>query len=105
MHRQGRQFSRSQNEEGYNVARLRIHVERSIGRLRIFKILQFLENSLVPDLNKILIVLAYTVNNLPPLFKEESEPEETVEDVDEITDYFQTMSDFIIDLENDTEDN
>ena len=39
-----------------------VHVERAIARLKIFKILAFVRQDLYPYINKILVILSYTVN-------------------------------------------
>ena len=38
-------------------------MERAIARLKIFKILSFIKHDLYPYINKILVILAYTVNS------------------------------------------
>ena len=68
--RQGRQFDQAQNSATYEVASLRIHVERGIVRLKQFGILQFVEHHLYQHVDKIIHVLAYLCNNLPPLINE-----------------------------------
>ena len=74
----GRQFSRQENEECYNVASLRIHVERSINRMKYFKILKLLENSLFVHIDKILLCIAHICNHMPLLIREKNEdPDET----------------------------
>jgi hypothetical protein len=65
-----RQFSEKENADCYNVAQVRIHVERAIGRMKHFKILQFLEHSLFQKIDKILVCIGYLVNHLPPLIKD-----------------------------------
>ena len=64
-----RQFTPHENEDLYNVARNRGHVERSIEKLKNFKILSSIAHYLYPYINKILLVLAYVVNNIDPIFK------------------------------------
>ena len=62
-----RPFSSQENTDGYNCSKLRIHVERAIARMKVFKILKFLDHSLLPKINKILLCIAYIVNHFPPL--------------------------------------
>ncbi len=62
-----RQFSSSENDSCYRIASLRIHVERAIQRMKIFRILSFLENSLIPSIDMILVVVSHSVNYSPPL--------------------------------------
>jgi hypothetical protein len=64
------QFSEADNKHCYNVASVRIHVERAIGRMKQFKVLHFLENSLLPDIDRILVSISYICNDFPPLIKE-----------------------------------
>ncbi|TRY70896.1 hypothetical protein TCAL_04850, partial [Tigriopus californicus] len=49
------QLSEKQNRDGYQCSALRIHVEREIQRLKMFRILQFCEQTLLPDIDKILV--------------------------------------------------
>ena len=65
--RGGRQFTQQQNREGYNISSLRIHVECAISRMKNFAILQFLEHSLYKHIDMILHIVAFLVNNFPPL--------------------------------------
>ena len=65
-----RQFSEFENSEGYKCSRLRIHVERAIARMKVFKVLKFLDHSLLPRINKLLACIAYIVNHFPPLIQE-----------------------------------
>ena len=67
----GKQFSKEENEECYQVASLRIHVERSINRMKWFRILKSLENSLFPHIDQILLCIAHICNHLPHLIRED----------------------------------
>ena len=67
--RGNRQFSESENKEGYKCSSLRIHVERAIRRLKYFQILTFLTNDLVPHMDKLIVVIAFICNNMPDLIK------------------------------------
>ena len=67
--RGNRQFSESENKEGYKCSSLRIHVERAIRRLKYFQILTFLSNDLVPHMDKLIVVIAFLCNNMPDLIK------------------------------------
>jgi hypothetical protein len=64
------QFSTDENVEGYKCARVRIHVERVIGRMKTFQILQFLPYNLLPYIDKIMTVIAFIYNNMPDMIKE-----------------------------------
>ncbi len=64
-----RQFSDSENSEGFKCSSLRIHVERAIRRLKYFNILSFLTTDLIPHIDKINVVIAFLCNNMPELIK------------------------------------
>ncbi len=64
------QFSTDENVEGYKCARVRIHVERVIGRMKSFQVLQFLPYYLLRQVDKILTVIAFLHNNMPEMIKE-----------------------------------
>jgi hypothetical protein len=64
-----RQFSESENIEGYLCSALRIHVERAIRRLKYFNILSFLTTDLVPYIDKIFVVISFLCNNMPELVR------------------------------------
>ena len=64
-----RQFSNSENEKGYKCASVRIHVERAIARMKYFKILKYLDHSLLAKIDKILICVAFICNNFPDLIQ------------------------------------
>jgi hypothetical protein len=64
-----RQFSESENNEGYKCSSLCIHVERAIRRLKYFQILTFLTNDLVPHMDKLIVENAFLCNNIADLIK------------------------------------
>ena len=64
------QFTREEVLEGYNIASVRIHVERCIQRVRIFKVLDFVPVKLMPHIDKIMYVACILANNKEPLIKE-----------------------------------
>ena len=66
----GQQFTEQENIDCYNIASVRIHVERAIARLKQFEILKKLENSLLQHVHKILVCIAFTANNFAPLIKQ-----------------------------------
>ena len=76
--RQHRQFNDEQNKSCYKVARLRIHVERCIARLKTFGIMRSINHHLYPYMDKLLVILASVINNMPDLISEDEnhEPEE-----------------------------
>ena len=73
--RQKQQFSGPQNQDCYRIASVRIHVERAIARLKQFMVLQFLPHDLYKYINKILLILAFIVNNFNPLIADDEENE------------------------------
>jgi hypothetical protein len=80
-----RQFSNFENEEGYKIASVRILVERAISRMKYFNILKFLDHSLLPKIDKILVCISFTCNNFPDLIKsEENELGEKIQSDTEI---------------------
>lgn len=57
------QFSQHENKTGYEIAKVRIHVERAIERIKRFDILhQHLQNDLVPQIDKIVTILCFIAN-------------------------------------------
>ena len=64
-----RQFSESENNQGYKCSALRIHVEQAIRRMKYFQILSFLATDLIPQIDKIIVVIAFLCNNMPELIK------------------------------------
>ena len=83
--RGGLQFSDPQNEEGYKVARLRIHIERAIQRMKVFQVLNFCPHYLRPVADKMLRVIAFIANNGNPLIAEDVEdvPDDNPQQPDE----------------------
>nr|XP_054922664.1 uncharacterized protein LOC126523280 [Dermacentor andersoni] len=66
----GGQMSEEAMDSTYKIAAVRIHVERVIQRLKIYKILSNrLPLSLVPHMSKVLSVCAALVNMQPPIVK------------------------------------
>ena len=83
--RQNRQLNQKERKENLKTARKRVHVERGIERLRRFDIMKFLRHTQYKHFNKILIVLAFTVNNFGPLIRDKNcMYEEEVEKEDDI---------------------
>jgi hypothetical protein len=68
-----KQFTQEQLEDTQKIASVRIHVERVIQRLKIFRILTHrFEYSLLPHVNKILRVCAALVNLSAPILRSTS---------------------------------
>ncbi|KAK3093074.1 hypothetical protein FSP39_010734 [Pinctada imbricata] len=66
----GKRLTPAQIQRTREIAKLRIHVERAIQRLKCFRILSgILPLSLKPLANKILVIAAFLCNLAPPLVK------------------------------------
>ena len=74
-----KQFNEQENQLGYNIASVCIHVEHLIQHLKLFHILDKIEWNLLPHLDDILIVISYCVNHFPPLIK--AKTDENIEDL------------------------
>ena len=64
-----RQFTEDQNRECYGIASARIHVERTIGRLKQFEILNFVRRNIVDSLDQIIVIIAFITNCSNDLIK------------------------------------
>lgn len=69
----GRQFSQSENDEGYQIASVRVHVERAIGRLKQFMVLDFLPSHMLKYIVKLLVIIAGLCNLMPDLINQDNE--------------------------------
>jgi DDE superfamily endonuclease/Helix-turn-helix of DDE superfamily endonuclease len=65
-----KQFSEHENKSGYQIASVRIHVERCIARLKVFKILNFLPTHMLPYIDKILVIISFINNCSPDLIRQ-----------------------------------
>lgn len=65
----GSQFSPEEVEETYAVASVRIHVERSIQRVKLFKILDKIPRELLPYIDKIIHMACVLANLQKPILK------------------------------------
>ena len=64
------QFSQVENKTGYEIAKVRIHVERAIERIKRFDILhRHLQSDLVPQIDKIVTILCFIANLNDDLIK------------------------------------
>lgn len=66
--RGGRQFTKNEND-CYRIASVRIHIERCIQRMKIFRILNFLPLHLISSIDKILIIISFICNCRPDLIR------------------------------------
>ena len=74
-----KQFTKAEVKEGQTIARVRIHVERAIQRIKRFKILRNeIPLTLHGSVNQIWTVCCMLCNFLPPLINPETQ--DTVED-------------------------
>ncbi|XP_044584401.1 uncharacterized protein LOC123264932 [Cotesia glomerata] len=64
------QFTPEEVDETYNIASVRIHIERVNQRIKDFRILSKVPNSLFPHIDEIVFVICALVNVQKPLFKE-----------------------------------
>lgn len=64
------QFSCEEVLHGYSIASVRIHDgERSIQRIKVFKILEHINIKLIPHMDKIMYVACVLANNKEPLIR------------------------------------
>ena len=61
------QFTPEEVLEGYSIASVRIHVERAIQRIKIYRILSHVNVELLPHLDKVVYVSSILANNKEPL--------------------------------------
>ncbi len=74
-----RQFSSAENKEAYQCAKVRIHVERCIERLKRFEIMTFVPYFQLPHMDKILACICFTCNCFPDLIQENAMDNEVIE--------------------------
>lgn len=67
-----RQFTTQQNRDCYEVAKVRIHVERAIRRLKYFEVLNFVPSLMLPKVDKIFVIVSFFANFFNDLIHEES---------------------------------
>ena len=79
----------------------RVHVERSIERLRRFGIMKFIRHTMYKHFNKVLIILAFTVNNFGPLIRDKNCMYEHVENEEDLTE--QDINEILKEFENEFE--
>ncbi len=74
----GRQFTSAENREAYQCAKVRIHVERCIERLKRFEIMTFVPYFQLSHMDKILACICFVCNCFPDLIQDHSVPENDV---------------------------
>ena len=65
------EFSKEETEETYSIARVRIHVERIMQRLRTYQILNKIPEFLFNSVDDIVHVCCVLVNLQPPIIAEQ----------------------------------
>ena len=98
-----------QRIKNLRIAIERVHVERAIARLKIFQLLSYIRHDMYPFINRILVILAYTVNNFPPLIDDDEDEEfekflDDLEEKDPNEDEFVINDRFIADFDDKEED-
>jgi hypothetical protein len=56
------QFSKAQNENGFKIAKVRIHIERAIERMKIFQILDYVRPKMRDHFDNILLIVSGVCN-------------------------------------------
>ena len=69
--RGNRQFTTAENQYGYEVASVRIHIERVIQRMKIFDILHNYPRSMIKYCDCIINIIAFIVNMFPDIIRVE----------------------------------
>ena len=64
------QFTEAQNRTGYEIAAVRVHVERAIERLKRFEMLNFVTIQNMRHIDQILVIVCFLNNLFPDLTKE-----------------------------------
>ena len=97
-----KQLSPAEIEKGRKIASLRIHVERAIGRIKLFSILKgTIPLSMARITNQIVFVCAFLTNFQPALVPLPDDDELTDADVEK---YFEQLSDCNSDSDEDEAD-
>ena len=66
----GFQFTAKQIDDAYKIARVRIHVERCIRRLKIFEILHYVHHEMIDQIDDVLRIIAGLSNISNDLIRE-----------------------------------
>ena len=66
----GFQFTAKQTEDAYKIARVRIHVERCIQRLKVFEILDYIHRDMTNQIDDVLLTIAGICNLSNDLIRE-----------------------------------
>lgn len=66
------QFSKEEVLEGYNIASVRIHIERAIQRIKLFKILDHVNIEMLPFIDRVMHVACALANTKSPILNNEN---------------------------------
>lgn len=69
------EYSKAETLETYSVARVRIHVERIMQRLRTYQILNKIPENLLHSIDEILHICCVLVNLQPPILSNKQDKE------------------------------
>lgn len=69
------QFSDKENAESYKCASVRIHVERAIARMKLFRVLKFVDHSLYEHIDKIILCIGFLCNQSSELISDKHDNE------------------------------
>lgn len=64
------EFTKEETEQTYSIARVRIHIERIMQRIKLFHILDKVPTNLFPYIDEIIHVICVLVNLQPPIIAE-----------------------------------
>ena len=65
-----KQLTERENREGYEIASVRVHVERAIERMKRFEALTFIKKSQIEYVDRVLVIVAFLCNLQPDLIRE-----------------------------------
>ena len=68
-----KEFTKKETEDTYSIARVRIHVERIMQRLRTFNILNKIPANLFSSIDDIIHIVCVLVNLQPPIIVDKTE--------------------------------
>lgn len=70
-------FTKEETTETYSIASVRIHIERIMQRIRVYKILDKIPHNLMNSLDDIIHIACVLVNVQPPIIKQQEVQEES----------------------------
>ncbi len=66
-----RQLSEKENREGYEIASVRVHVERAIERMKRFEALNYIKISQMKNVDEMLVIVSFLCNLQPDLIHQD----------------------------------